>query len=171
MRRPRGDDVLLLPGLLLLDDVDRRRRVPHAAPGQHAAPTDGRRAVEEVLRLLARLVGRAARPRRRRRRHRRQPVFRARVLAAALWRVRDESSRRFRLSKNLIFNEIDMQRDLKDLHITETAWNHVCRAVLVREEACPARLLRRTLRRHHVHQRVPVPFERMCGLRYDEGNE
>ena len=45
------------------------------------------------------------------------------------------------------------------------------RAVLVREEACPARLLRRTFRRHHVHQRVPVPFERMCGLRYNQGDK
>ena len=97
MRRPRGDDVLLLPGVVLLDDVDRRRRVPHAPPGEHATPADGRRAVEEVLRLLSRVVGRAARPRRRRRRDRRQPVIRARVRAAALWRVRDGvGSRRFR---------------------------------------------------------------------------
>ena len=106
MRRPRGDDVLLLHGLVLLDDVHRRRRVPHAAPGEHATQADGRRAVEEVLRLLSRVVGRAARPRRRRRRTRRQPVIRARVRAAALWRVRDGGSRRFRVLKSLMLGSL-----------------------------------------------------------------
>ena len=65
-------------------------------------------------------------------------------------------------------NKLDFYH--RNSHV-ENGLNTKRRAVLVREEACPARLFRRTFRRHHVHQRDPLPFERMCGLRYHQGNK